>query len=228
MKRNLCIVLAITSVLCFVSVAAVAKSAGEIKDNVYSDSECGFSFSIPDGWSTKIGSGGKQPVRIVLTQKSYSIPPNFQGNEGYVTIPTITAMVDTTSLTPDKFIEYLMDSKTKTKQKSFMLEKLKIISRPYDVEKMKKMTLANADAAMLVAKQQYSAEIVASRSVKGAADEVDRSSDRAEVITGYYGGAIFCTVRNGKAYIFHMMCDRAFYAANEQVFLSVIGSLKIE
>jgi len=109
-----------------------------------------------------------------------------------------------------------------------MLEKLRIISRSYEVERIKKMTLTNADAAMLVAKQQYSVEVVASKSVKGAADEVDRSSDRAEIITGYYNGAILCAVRNGKAYIFHMICDRAFYASNEQVFLSIINSLKLD
>lgn len=216
MKRLFCLSLMAIFILSITGLPVYAKKAGTIKDNLFTDANHGFSFEIPGGWSAKVSKKGKMPLRAVVLQKSYPVPRALQGFEDYAATPTITVMVDTTSLKPSDFIAYLRDSKSKSKQKKYMLGKLKIISRLHDVMNKKKLTFAKAKAYMEVYKQVYELEVAVG------------GSDRAEVINDYYSGAIFCTVRDGKAYIFHFICEREFYAPNEQIFMGMINSIKFE
>jgi hypothetical protein len=202
-KKNLTCFLVLVFVFSIMAVPVWAAKAGEIKDDIYTDNEYGFSFAIPAGWSANVKKA-KYVLRVALDQKSPTPPRQFQGDlRDYMQIPAIKVLVDTTSLTVDQFVDSLLDPDFKSKQKKGLLKSLDLISKPYDIQKKGPLTFQGAKAYMIEARQSYSMEVSSS------------GSDRADVINDYKSGAIFLTVREGRVYIFHFICE---YQTSEPIF----------
>ena len=216
MRRKLTLALLVVFVISLIGIPAQAKKAGEINDDVYTDTEYNFSFSIPAGWSTNVGKAGKV-LRVNLDQTSAVPPRHFQGDlRDYMQIPTIKVVVDTTSLTVEKFIDYLLDPEVKTKQKKGLMKYLPLISKDHEILKRSNVTFAGTKATMLEARQAYSMEVSA------------RGSDRADVVNDYKYGSIFFTVRDGRVYIFHMICEYQTSGPLIDIFNTMVSSLKFE
>lgn len=214
MKRKLTFVLMMVLALSLMGIPLQAKKAGEINEDVYTDAEYNFSFNVPAGWSSKIGKSGKV-LRVNLDQTSAVPPRHFQGDlRDYMQIPTIKVLVDTTSLSVDEFIDNLLDSEFKSKQKKGLMKYLTLISKIHEVQKRSKVTFADAKATVLEARQSYSMEV--SR----------RGSDKAEVLNDYKYGSIFFTVRDGKVYIIHMICEYQTSGPLINIFNAMLNSLK--
>lgn len=216
MKQTLYVILA-TSILCLmIAMPAFATKAGEIKDNVYTDTDYKFSFKIPDGWGTDVKSS-KSAIRISMTQNSAPVPQQFQsGGKDYAQVPTLSVFVDTTSVTADQFIKNLTDPKFKSEQKKYFMQKLTIISKPFEVQKEKDVTIANAIAKAVEYKQRYTVEIN------------EAGSDKANIVTDYKGGSIFAAVRDGKIYLFHIVYEYQYNAQYMGIFNAVTSSFKLQ
>lgn len=216
MKKIAYVGLALFFVCLIYSPVLAGKKAGEIKDGVFTDTSNNFSIAVPEGWGTKISSA-KKALRLILSEKSYPLPRQFQGGgkEDYAQIPMIHVLVDTTSLTVAQFVDSLLEPKFKSKQKKYFLKYLKLISKAPDVLRKKEMTLGNARAIQIEVRQQYSMEISA-----------DRNTDRADVVNDYRSGSMFVTVRQGKVIIVHMINEWQFHRNYLALFGNIIGSLK--
>jgi hypothetical protein len=216
MRRHLSRVLILVFVLSLVSLPVQAKKAGIIEDNVYTDNDYGFSFTVPNGWSDNIKKS-KYALRVSLEQTSAVPPRHFQGDKrDYMQIPDIKVIVDTTSLSPEEFIDMLLNSEFKSKQKKALLKYLKLISKPHEIQKRSKVTFAGQPSTVLEARQAYSMEVSS------------RGSDRADVVNDYKTGSIFCTVRDGKVYIFHLICEYQTGGPIMKLFSEMISGIKFD
>jgi len=214
MKYTLCVMVAVGLFCILIAVPAFAIKSGEVKDNVYTDTDYKFSFKVPDGWGVDV-KNSKSAVRVTMTQNSAPVPQQFQGGgEDYAQIPTLAVLVDTTSVTADQFLKNLTDPKFKSEQKKFFMQKLTIISKPFDVQNEKSLNAVGGAAKSVQYKQRYTVEVN------------ERGSDKADVITDYKGGAIFAVVKDGKIYIFHIIYEYQYNAQYLGLFDAAVGSLK--
>jgi hypothetical protein len=214
MRKGVIATVAFCFVLCLLAMPAAAKKAGEIKDNVYTDSDYGFSFQVPSGWSVNI-KASKSALRLAMNQTSPIPPRHFEGDlRDYMQIPVISVLVDTCSVPVDTFIHRLQDAGYKSKQKEYFMTQLKLISKPHEIMKSKDVTLGSDKGTILQVRQAYMTEVA------------QRGSDRADVINDYKAGSVLFTVRGGHVYIFHMICE---YQSSEPIltlFDAMINSLK--
>lgn len=215
MKKIGYIVLALFIVSLIYSPVLAGKKAGKITDSVFTDAKYNYSIVVPGGWGTKISSA-KKPLRLVMSQKSYPFPRQFQGGgkEDYAQIPMIHVMADTTSLTVGQFVDSLLNPKFKSKQKKFFLKSLKLISKSHEVLRRKEVTVKNAKAITIQVRQQYSMEVSAGR-----------DTDRADVVVEYTSGSMFVTVRKGNVIIVHMINEWQFHSNYLALFGNIIAGL---
>jgi hypothetical protein len=204
-----------TLIVCVLAAgSAIAEKAGAVENNVYTDSEYGFSFTVPTGWSTKI-KDAKQVLRVSLMQTSAVPPSHFQGDlRDYMQIPTMAVIVDTTSEGVDKFIDNLLDNNYKSKQKKGLLKYLDLIAKPHEVLKRKDVTFQDQKATIVEVRQAYSMEVS------------ERGSDRASVVNDFKTGSMFFTVRGGRILVIHIICEYQTSSAVMQAFETMLNSLK--
>lgn len=214
MRKCVCLAVVITVFISLSGIPAFGKKAGDVKDDVYYDNQHDFSFDVPTGWSTNIKSD-KQVVRLTMDQKSPVPPYHFRGElQDYMQIPTMVVIADTTSFTVEQFIDSLLSPSYETKQTSYFMKYLKIISRPHEVLKRNQITFQDETAVMFEVRQPY--EMTVSQ----------RGSDRATVVNDFKYGSIFVTVRDGHVFIIHMICEYETSAPIVKMFNTVINSLK--
>lgn len=214
------IAVTVVLIIVFIGTPVEAKKAGEVKDNIYRDSDYDFSMQIPDGWSTSI-KNAKYALRMTMDQKSPVPPQQFQGNlRDYMQIPTMAVIVDTTSLGATELFDSLLSSSFESKQKKFMDKYLKIVSRPYNVVKRKEVTFAGQVAIFFEARQPY--EITVAKEVTPN----QPASDKADVVNDNKYGTIFLTVRGGHVYLISMICEYRTSEAILDMYNRMIASLK--
>lgn len=215
MKNMLRIALVSFFAVLLISGAAQAGKIGEIKDKVFTDKDHGISFSVPDGYSSKIGSKSKNPLRLTLLDKSPVYPRRFQGGfEDYAQIPTLKLLVDTCSSTVDEFIANLLNSDFKSKQKKFFMKHLKIIAKFHDILKSGNISIQDSKVVLLEARQAYELQLS------------NRGSDRAEAYNDYLSGWMMFAVRDGKIYAMHMISEYKTSASYAPMWNAVINSIK--
>jgi hypothetical protein len=215
MKKSICVALTCLILVAMTVVPASAKKAGEVKDDVYTDGSYKFSLKVPTGWAPSIREE-KSPLRLVLTQKSYPVPEQFQDRRDYAQIPTMSVLVDTTSLTVDQFTDNLLDTKSKSKQRAFFLKNMPLINRNHDILKRSPVTAGDAKAIALEVRQEYSLEVA------------QPGSDMADVVQDYKSGQIYITVKNGLVYVIHGICEYKLNSSYKQFFDGIFASLKFE
>ncbi len=217
MRKFIGISLTIIFAFAVLSNPIMAKKIGKIEEGVFTDNDHKFSMAIPDGWSSKIGSKSKIPLRLTLMEKSPTFPRQFLGGkEDYAQIPTIKVFVDACTTTVDKFIENLLDSKFKSDQKKYFLKHLKIISRNYEILKSGDMTFHANKAKILEVRQAYTLQIA------------ERGSNRAIPINDFYSASILFTVRDGKIFAMYIVSEYKTFADYGSIWQDMINSLKFE
>jgi len=213
-KRFVYVAVTVCFVVTLWAVPGFTKQAGEIKDGVYTDTDYQFSLKVPVGWSAKVKEA-KSALRLAMDQTSADPPKQFTGDlRDYMQIPTVVVIVDTTSLTVGQFIDNLLSPKFESKQKSGMLRLLKLISKPHEILKRSEVTFEDASATMIEARQPYEMEVSA------------RGSDRAIVVNDHKYGSMFFTVRDGRVYVIHLICEYQTSSPIVEVYNAMIGSLK--
>lgn len=196
------------------AIPSMAEKSGVVENDVYTDSQYGFSFTVPAGWSTKM-KDAIQVLRISMMQTSPVAPSQFGDTlRDYMQVPTMAVMVDTTSLGVDQFINNLLDNDFKSKQKKGLMKNLDLIVKPHEILKRKDITFQGQKATIVEVRQAYSLEVSA------------RGSDRASIVNDFKSGSMFFTVRDGRIFIIHIICEYQTSSAVLQAFETVISSLK--
>ena len=214
MKRSIALVTFASMFCALAAGTALAEKAGVVENDVYTDTEYRFSFTVPTGWSAKI-KDAKQVLRVALMQTSPVPPSHFQGElRDYMQIPTMVVIVDTTSIGVDQFIDNLLDNNYKSKQKKGLLRYLDLIAKPHEILKRKDATFQGQKTTVVEVRQPYSMEVS------------ERGSDRASIVNDFRTGSMFFTVRDGKMLVIHIICEYQTSSAVMQAFETTLNSLK--
>jgi hypothetical protein len=215
MKKAICLTSMCLFLITVIATPILAKKAGEIKDDIYTDAQYKFNLKIPAGWASTV-KDEKSALRFVLTHKSYAVPQQFQGNPEYAQIPTINILVDTTSLSVDQFIDSLLEGKTKSKQKTFFLKYMPLIAKTHDVLKRSPVTVGDAKWVAMEVRQAYTVEVA------------QAGSDVADVVQDYKSGQIYLTVKNGYVFVIHGICEYKLNSTYKGIFDGFFSTWKFE
>jgi len=187
-----------------VSVADARKKksmAGKIKDDVYTDSQYGFSLTIPDKWDTSIKKDDSE-VRLVLIKKQYDIPNEYRHASSYTQAPRVVVYVDTTSLPEQIFLDSLLNDKYKSDQKNKMLQEFKLLFGDVISVRSSKAKFGDIEGVRMTAERRYSLN-VQRQGIDG---------DQADLVTNYYGGSLFLVKQDNQIIIFHFICEKLYFA----------------
>ncbi|MEZ5359062.1 MAG: hypothetical protein R3F48_09565 [Candidatus Zixiibacteriota bacterium] len=218
MKKLLMLVLTLSFMMVSISGPVMAKKVGDIKEGIFTDKNHKFSMAALDGWSTKIGSSEKAPLRLTMLEKSYPVPQDFQGGgkEDFAQTPTIKVLVDTCSVSVEDFINNLSSHDYDSDQKKYFLKQLTLIKKPHEVQTSSDVTIQGEKAVIVNVRQAYTKEISST------------GSDRASVINDYISGYILYTVREGKVYVFTLCTEYKMASNYATKWNQLVNSIKFD
>jgi len=213
MKRLIIIILAL--VICIPTVQARKKSAksGTIKDNVYTDSEHGFMFTLPENWVPKLQKQ-KKDLRLILNQKDFEIPPELMPYPTLTEVPELKVLIIEQPYPAQAFVdsivkyEYSSDAKKEVFKDILALEEKVIFDGLTPDKKMKKK---------IDEKWGYQWEGSAHFTKKlGMGDEIPRTH-----AVGIYA------VKNGdKTLVFLLTCENTFFNKIFKEITTMVDSTK--
>ncbi len=224
MRKTLLVLLALT--LCVSVSHAKRKSdkAGKVTDQVFTDKQYDFSFSINKEWKHSI-KANKLNYRIILTQKNYEIPPDYMDAPDYTQIPKLVVWVDTTSYSASAFIDSLVSEKYKSDQKKDIFREFDVLNpssassgtyRENLISKGKRtFSLADEKAIRWTGSVAYMKEVALSASSKSG-----------KRVRGAYGGTIVGVKHGDMIILFHMICEWVYHPQIESEIMAMINSLK--
>ncbi|UCD16890.1 MAG: hypothetical protein JSV44_10590 [Candidatus Zixiibacteriota bacterium] len=210
MKR-LIITLILVAMAFSVAGARKKNKAGSVKDSTYTDSKFGFSLVIPDAWKYNIKKN-KSDTRLILTKKNYEIPTHFQHAPNYTTVPKVTVLVDTTSLSVKLFVDSLLSDNFKSKQKKSILAEFPLLFGDFQLKKRAKMSIGDAEGVRISGQQQYTIQVQRSGS----------ESNLGDVVTDFYGGSVFFAKQENIIVMMHFICEWRYYQSLDQEFNRLI------
>ncbi len=215
MKRLLIMLLAF---LLFVNVADARRKkevAGTITDGVYQDNRFGFKFKVHPNWQTRLKKD-EDNFRLVLTQKNYGIPPDYQSAPDYTYIPRMIIFADTSSMSPNDMLDSLRSNTFKSKQKKEMLSEFELLNQQDIIPKDKKMPqIAGESGIVWEGEAKYTKEVQSSQS----------SNAGMRVYGAYSGNIIIVKSDAGHMLVIHLMCERNFHDAVYAEVAEMLGSL---
>jgi hypothetical protein len=195
------------------------KVGGELKDGYYVDETYGFRLTMNDNWKPRFFKDDSK-VRLSLTQKDYAIPSNFQGAPDYTKIPRITVYVDTSSMTPNAFVDSLLSPTFKSSQKSAMLKEFEFLQKTEIIDgdivprTRSRVDVGGEPGLLWTGKSNYLQLVQTSASSMGG----NRVRDS-------YAGALLLVKHDKDIYIMHLMCEGPFFenvmAEARQIMLSL-------
>jgi len=224
MKRFLIVFMSLLLVAAF-SVEAKRKSpkAGNVKDGVYTDSEYDFSLKLPESWKFKINKKD-DPIRMVLIQKNYQIPPDYIDAPDYTYVPRIVVFAGKSDMNVFAFMDSLLSDSYKSEVKDEMMKEFEIFHDSFEGREeivprgRKTISFGEAKGVFWTAKGRYVKEVSLSSSGVGG-----------KRVYGDYGGAVVLLQKDDILVAFHVMSEWNFF---EQEVLpeadSMISSIKFK
>lgn len=214
MKR---LIIVLGLVLLFVGGSDARKKdlAGQVDNSVYTDDDYGFALAIPAAWDYSIKKA-KSPVRLVLVKKQYDIPLHFQHAPNYTTIPKITVYVDTSSLTPDQFADSMLSEGFKSKQKNNIFQEFKNMFGNFQLKKRSRMNAGEIPGVRISTQLRYTLEV----------QRAGSESDRADVVSDFYGGSIFFAKKDKYIIMLNLVCEWRYFDSIEKEFLELLNGLR--
>lgn len=208
MKRAL---LTLAALLIMIPVADARRKkdpAGTVQDGVFVDATKGYQFKIHDNWQAR-AKKDEENFRVVLTQKKYSIPIDYQRAPDYTYIPRFVVYADTTSLALPQFLDSLLSKTFKSAQMSEIKSEFEFLAQPEIIPKERKLPqIAGAPGIMWHGEAKYMKEVSTSAAASGGMR-----------VNSAYAGAIFgAKNRDGRLLLVHIMCEEPFH---EDVFAEV-------
>lgn len=202
MKRM--VLIALTVVLAFSLADARRKKeyAGVVKDQVYQDGKYDFQIKINDNWKYNVGDV-EASTRLILIQKKYGIPTDYADAADYTYIPKLVVWADTSNLGAPAFMDSLLNSNYKSKQKKVIMAEFDILSQSDLIPKGRIMrTMSGETAVVWDGEAKYAKDIATST-----------SSDAVIHVNRKYHGMIVAMKHAGVMYLFHTMCEDEFREA---------------
>ena len=207
MKRLVIALIMVALVFGIADARKKKSKAGEFDDGVYTDGKFNFSMVIPeDVWNISIKKD-KSQIRLILTKKVFDIPIAYTQDPGYTKTPKVTVYVDTTSWSAKMFVDSLLNSEYKSDQKKEVLQNCEILFGDYTPKRNSKLQIGEIQGVMISGEQKYTKQI-------------------PDVITDFYGGAIFFAKQDQTLYIFHMICENKYFATEYEDFVKLLEGLK--
>jgi hypothetical protein len=211
MKRLLIALLMMTLVFSVAEGRKKGDKSGEVAGNTYIDGTYPFKLTFNDAWKYTMKKG-EDKIRLILTQKKYDIPPAYTHAPNYTTVPKITVMVDTTSLSLDMFVDSLLSNAYKSDQKKAITSEFPILFGDYQVRKRFKLPAGASEGIQVLAQLQYTISVQGSGS----------GSDRGEIVTDFYGGSIFFAKKDNNIYMLHFIGEWRYFDSLQKDFAEVI------
>ncbi len=215
MKKVMILLLMVVSVVSIADARKRKSKAGEISGGVYTDSKYGFSLVISDKWDTSIKNDDSK-VRLILIKKQYDIPNEYRHAPTYTQVPKVIVYVDTSSLPTPVFADSLISDKFKSDQKNEMLQEFKLLFGDFVREKSSKISIGDVEGIRVSGERRYTLN-VQRQGIDG---------DMADLVTNYYGGSMFFIKKDKTLIIFHFICEKAYFAAEDADFTKLIESFK--
>jgi hypothetical protein len=186
--------------------------AGHIKDGVYTDSEYGCSFKIHDNWKPGINKMNDK-ARIVLTQRKYDIPLDYINVPHYTAVPTLTLIVDSSSMNVYVLLDSLLNDDYKSDLKSEIKDEFEFLSEQEIIPRGRSRWEVGEESGVIwTAQANYMKEVQTSASSLGG-----------KRVRSSYGGVIAAVEHGGVTYVFTMMCEWPFF---QNIFAEVDQMLK--
>ena len=215
MKR---LVIALLMVVLVVGAADARRKkdkAGEIKDGVYIDKTYNFSLAVSeDVWNISIKKDGSQ-TRMNLTKKVYDIPIAYTQDPGYTKTPKLTVYVDTTSWSAKLFVDSLLNDNFKSDQKKDILHLCEILFGDFKPKRNSKYQFGDIQGVLITGELQYTKQIP---STSGGSSP--------DIITDFYGGAVFFAKQGNNLYIFHLICENKYFSTEFEDYVTLLNGLK--
>jgi hypothetical protein len=148
---------------CFCSIAIAGDDAGKnVGDSMYVDNKFGFSFMVPKTWEIQDISKNKDIKRVVLLEKSPTVPPQFSEREKkrFFTRPQITVLAHETDSSPKDYAEFLLAEKGKDDLKKEANGKFLLLRQDteYSFERKrrpKSVKIGGAHGVKILGRKQY-------------------------------------------------------------------------
>ncbi len=210
MKRF--IIAFVMTALVFSAAQARKKSkSGEVDGNTYTDGTYPFKITFNDLWKASTKKSD-DPVRLILTEKKYDIPPAYTRVPNYTTTPKVTVMVDTTSLPLDMFVDSLLSDDYKSDEKKKILSEFPILYGDYQLRRRFKVPVGDGEGVQITLQLQYTI------SIQGAGS----NSDRGEIVTDFQGGSVFFAKKDDNIYMMHFIGEWRYFDTLEKDFAEIV------
>jgi len=215
MKRMFLLALVLLLAVPVAEAGRKKKKAGQLDDSVYTDNGFDFSLTVHENWKARIRKD-KDSYRLVLTQKNYGIPPDYQRVPDYTKVPRLAIFADTSTAGVYPFLDSLLSDSYKSDQKKSAMKECEIL---YESELVpmgrKRAEIGGSSAVIWKGKSKYMKEI-----------QETAGSVAGKRIYGAYGGAIVVTKKDNVIVLFHVMCEWQFYESVMSEVMSIVTSLK--
>jgi hypothetical protein len=195
---------------------------GTVTDMVYTDSEYDFSFTLTDNWSYKLRKAGDN-FRLVLLQKNYAIPSDYQDAPDYTQVPRVTVWADTTSLDVVTFVDSLVSETFKSEQKKEIFKEFDIFNsgssgsggyRETPVpRKRTPMTISGERAILWNAQMKYRQDVTLSA-----------ASQSGKTVNGAYGGSIIGLRKGNQIVLFHLICEWSYFVPVQEELTAIVNT----
>ncbi|MEW5924250.1 MAG: hypothetical protein AB1746_09705 [Candidatus Zixiibacteriota bacterium] len=184
------------------------KVAGTCENGVYTDENYHFSLPISeDVWNISIKKD-KDPIRLILTKKVFNIPIAYTQDPGYTKTPKVTVFVDTTSWSTQMFVDSLLNDQYKSKQKKEILQNCEILFGDFQIKRKSNFQFGDAAGTLISGEMKYTKQI-------------------PDIITDFYGGAVFFAKQDKTLYVFHMICENKYFSTEFEDFSKLMNGLKL-
>lgn len=216
-KRKLVITLIIGLTLAAAVFAGKVKS-GDYKNGILTDSQLGYTLSVPDNWRVKVFD---EPTvqRVLMVKRNYEINKMVKDLGGEFTIPEIRIFVRPDSMSPMDFLNKLKEAVEVHKTEDNIISQLDLV-KTGEFSMMQEIKLDSVPAIQAIFKKNYQRKL-----------EVDPNDPHFR----QYGGLLvqnehlvnelYLFKRNGQLYVIHAFSEREFYPINKEEFWKIIGSI---
>jgi len=135
---------------------AKKQKTGVLEKDLFTDSLNGYQFSVPHNWKLKTENEPSLSRATLQKIKLEKLPAG--GSQGYYDgeryIPTIYVLVDTTSLSLERFCELLLKAKGHLPQEEYYLMKLDLLMQS-ELESQLKVKVAGQEGVSYTFQKKY-------------------------------------------------------------------------
>jgi hypothetical protein len=195
---------------------------GTVTGMNYTDSEYDFSFTLSENWSHKLRKAGDH-FRMILLQKNYAIPADYQNAPDYTQVPRVTVWADTTSLDVVNFVDSLVSETYKSEQKKEIMKEFDIFvsgsagsggyREPPIPRKRSTQTFGGERGIVWNAQMKYRQDVTLSA-----------ASQSGKTVNGAYGGSIVGLRKGNRIVLFHLICEWAYFPQVQEDFMTLVNT----